>query len=552
NMPEMNGYEVCSVLKEDFIYREIPIIFLSALNDTSDKVRAFEVGGCDYITKPFQVQEVLARVNNQLELRSCQTQLQELNDRLEEKVKQRTAELEVQIFQRQKAQDALLYMATHDSLTNLPNRAWFMQYLDDLLKSTKREPYRQFTLLFLDCDRFKMVNDSLGHFVGDKLLMAIANLLKSLPLGKCSIARIEGDEFTILLEEIKTKEDASLVVQEIQTAFSDPFLVEGRELFVDVSIGIAIGNSLYERSEYILRDADTAMYYAKTRKSGFEIFDISMHKAAMAEFSLQTDLTKALKDCIDNTRNTCELYACYQPIVSLHSGEIVAVEALARWQHAEKGNVSPGKFIPIAEESGLISQLGLIILEKACQQLKQWQNKGLISHDFKINVNFSARQFATKNIIYQIERVLKETGLDAKSLKVEITESTLIENSEIAFQLLRELYHRGIEIALDDFGTGYSSLSYLYRFPANTTLKLDRSFIQDIDQAFSTRSAIVQNVINLAHMLNMSVVAEGIETAEQLAQLKAMGCDYGQGYFFARPADTLTMQQLLNKNLSNR
>ena len=294
------------------------------------------------------------------------------------------------------------------------------------------------------------------------------------------------------------------------------------------------------------------MYYAKTRKSGFEIFDISMHKAAMAEFSLQTDLTKALKDCIDNTRNTCELYACYQPIVSLHSREIVAVEALARWQHAEKGNVSPGKFIPIAEESGLISQLGLIILEKACQQLKQWQNKGLISHDFKINVNFSARQFATKNIIYQIERVLKETGLDAKSLKVEITESTLIENSEIAFQLLRELYHRGIEIALDDFGTGYSSLSYLYRFPANTTLKLDRSFIQDIDQAFSTRSAIVQNVINLAHMLNMSVVAEGIETAEQLAQLKAMGCDYGQGYFFARPADTLTMQQLLNKNLSNR
>ncbi|MDJ0706623.1 MAG: EAL domain-containing protein [Leptolyngbyaceae cyanobacterium MO_188.B28] len=549
NMPGMNGYEVCKTLKQDPINQGIPVIFLSALSATADKVQAFESGGCDYITKPFQVQEVIARVKNQLELRFCQAQVQQLNTILEQKVKLRTTELEAEIVQRQKAQDELFYIATHDVLTDLPNRVWFTRRLNDLLIEVKANPDRQFALFFLDCDRFKLVNDSLGHLIGDRLLVEVANRLNALQIGKRSTARLGGDEFIILLEDLKSIDDAMTVAREVKSAFSDPFRVEDRELFVDFSIGVAIGDYRYEKPEHILRDADTAMYQAKARQTAFELFDQSMHQAALFEFSLQTDLIKALKYCLDPTAETCELYSQYQPIVSLESEKIIGIESLARWRHPQRGNVPPDQFIPIAEGYGLISPVGLIILEKSCRQLRQWLDQGLIQDGFRVNVNFSARQFSQESILDQIDDILQMTGLDGRFLKVEVTESAIIDNHKLAPDLLHKLHARNIEIALDDFGTGYSSLSYLYRFPANT-LKLDKSFIHNICQTSSKRAEIVQTVIDLAHMLNMTVVAEGIETAEQAAQLKRMGCDYGQGYYFARPADAAAIQQVLQGNLN--
>lgn len=548
SMPEMSGYQVCKILKNNPAYQQIPVIFLSALTSTQDKVMAFQMGGCDYITKPFEVQEVLARVKSQLELKLCQVQLEQLNQKLEQKVRRRTAELEEQILQKEKAQDALVHMATHDTLTNLPNRSKFMEHLNTLLDIARRDHEYQFCLLFIDCDRFKMVNDSLGHFIGDQLLIEISKRLNLLLKHPSMLSRIGGDEFTILLEDISTLQEATMLSESIILAFEEPFQVAGKELFVSVSIGIAVGSHQYEKSEYILRDADTAMYHAKSDRSTFEVFDASMHEAAILAYTLQTDLTKALKNCLNTpTSIGREIFPHYQPIISLKSGNIAGCEALARWKHPQQGSISPGQFIPIAEGAGLTLPLGLVILEETCQQLEKWLDQGLVEEGFRVNVNFSARQFTQEGMIYQIDQLLERTQLNGSFLKIEVTESVIIDNCDLASKLIRDLRDRDIEIAIDDFGTGYSSLSYLYRFPANT-LKLDRSFIQNIEHTSSRRVEIVRTVIDLAHMLNMTVVAEGIETPEQAIQLAEMGCDYGQGYFFARPSDAATVSRLYGEN----
>lgn len=552
-MPDMDGYTVCQSLKANEQTRDIPVIFLSALNETIDKVKAFQVGGVDYITKPFQFEEVVARIENQIALQLAKAEIQKLNEELEQRVQSRTIELEIvntqlkglnqklekEISEHQKTQNRLLHMASHDALTNLPNRVLFMNRLIQALQRTQREPNYQFGVLFLDCDRFKVVNDSLGHFAGDRLLIAIARRLKTHLSSTDMLARFGGDEFTILLENIQDIDDASRLAQKIQTSMSWPFQFEEQELFINASIGIVVGDKTYEQPEHLLRDADIAMYQAKAKgKARYQIFDIEMHRRAQQRLELETDLRRALH------RQEFLLY--YQPIISLATGRINGFEALLRWHHGQKGLISPGDFIPAAEETGLIVPIGLWVLKEACQQLKSWQDQGLVQRIIKMSINLSVKQFSQLNLIQNIDKIILQTQLNSSYLKLEITESAIMEHPESAAELLQQLRDRDIQLSIDDFGTGYSSLSYLHRFPLHN-LKIDRSFIKRMSETRQNLE-IIQAIITLAHHLNMTVTAEGVETAAQLSLLKNLGCEEGQGYFFARPLDANAAQALLAEN----
>ena len=534
-MPSMDGYQVCKHLKADPRTAEIPVIFLSALSDAFDKVKAFGVGGADYITKPFQLEEVLTRVQNQLTLKAAKIQNQQINAQLEERVKERTHQLELanqelkrQISERMLLQEQLLKMALYDALTGLPNRFLFMERLEEALKRAKQHPDYRFAVLFLDCDRFKVVNDSLGHFVGDELLVALARRLEASLNQTDTLARLSGDEFAILLTEIENINSVTLIADEILKALSFPFQLKRQEVFINASIGITLSNLNYEQSEYLLRDADTAMYRAKTLGKGqYQIFDSEMHNAAIEVLQLENDLRRAV--------NQQEFIVHYQPIVALPTGKIVGFEALVRWNHPQQGLISPTLFIPIAEETGLINPIGNWVLREACYQLQQWYHQKLTDYPLTMSVNLSARQFAQPDLIEQIDTILAETQLNPQSLKLEITESVIMKNSQPVKVILQQLQERQIQLCIDDFGTGYSSLSYLHNFPIDN-IKIDRSFISSLD-GNSDNLGLVSAIMNIAQALKMSVTAEGIETAQQLEQLRVLNCDFGQGYLFSKPLD---------------
>ncbi|MBD1925535.1 EAL domain-containing protein [Trichocoleus sp. FACHB-90] len=534
-MPNMDGYQVCKHLKADPRTAEIPVIFLSALSDAFDKVKAFGVGGADYITKPFQLEEVLTRVQNQLTLKAAKIQNQQINAQLEERVKERTHQLELanqelkrQISERMLLQEQLLKMALYDALTDLPNRFLFMERLEQALKRAKQHPDYRFAVLFLDCDRFKVVNDSLGHFVGDELLVALARRLEASLNQTDTLARLSGDEFAILLTEIENINSVTLVADQILKALSLPFPLKRQEVFINASIGITLSNLNYEQSEYLLRDADTAMYRAKTLGKGqYQIFDAEMHNAAIQVLQLENDLRRAV--------NQQEFIVHYQPIVALTTGKIVGFEALVRWKHPQQGLISPILFIPIAEETGLINPIGNWVLREACYQLQQWNHQRLTDYPLTMSVNLSARQFAQPDLIEQIDKILAETQLNPQSLKLEITESVIMKNSQPIKVILQQLQERQIQLCIDDFGTGYSSLSYLHNFPIDN-IKIDRSFISSLDGK-SDNLGLISAIMNIAQALKMSVTAEGIETSQQLDQLRVLNCDFGQGYLFSKPLD---------------
>ncbi len=442
------------------------------------------------------------------------------------------------ITEQKLAKEQLQYNATHDTLTHLPNRILFMDRLKHAIERQKRHPQFTFAVLFLDLDEFKVINDSLGHGVGDQLLQAISGRLQEGLRSDDTLARLGGDEFTILLEDIRDITNAIKITKRIYLDLAKPFILEGQDIFINTSIGIALSSSGYEEAAEILRDADTAMYRAKADgKACYAIFDREMHEQAVSRLQLENELRMAI------TRQEFSLY--YQPIISLQTGKITGFEALIRWQHPQKNLVSPGLFIPIAEETGLIISMGEWILKEACQQLKTWQTQFPDYFYLKVGVNLSSKQLKYANLIDTIDKVLEETKLEAESLKIEITESLVMENIQIATDILLKIKERNIEICLDDFGTGYSSLSYLHGLPVNI-LKIDRSFVMGM-QANNENSEIVRAIVSLAHILGMEIIAEGVETELELAQLRCLGCEQAQGYFFAKPLPKEEVENLLKK-----
>ena len=440
------------------------------------------------------------------------------------------------ITDRKRAEERLVHDAFHDGLTGLPNRALFIDHLKLAMARRRKKEYALFSVLFLDLDRFKVVNDSLGHLVGDQLLIAVASKLQTCLRPGDTIARLGGDEFTVLLEDIKSNSEAVYIAERIQRELAQAFELEGRTVFASASIGIAPSTTGYERPEEILRDADTAMYYAKSRGGNrHEVFDSSMHVRAVKLMQMQTDLRAAID------RN--ELVVEYQPIVSLETFRIMGFEALARWKHPEHGLISPGQFIPIAEETGLIIPIGQWILRQACTQLRQWQNLYPAEPRLTMSVNLSGKQFAEPDLIEGIERVLAETNLDPRSLWLEITESVVVENVEAASEICKRLRRLGVGLSIDDFGTGYSSLSSLHSFPIST-LKIDGSFVSRMS-GDNENTEIIRTIMSLAGNLSMEVIAEGVETLEQVTKLRTLGCEKGQGYFFSRSLVARDAENLL-------
>ncbi|ACK73486.1 response regulator receiver modulated diguanylate cyclase/phosphodiesterase with PAS/PAC sensor(s) [Gloeothece citriformis PCC 7424] len=442
-----------------------------------------------------------------------------------------------EITQRKLAEAQLRHDALHDSLTGLPNRALLMDRLTQAINREKGRFYTHFAVLFLDVDRFKLLNDSLGHLVGDQLLISFANCLKKIRRFTDTIARLGGDEFVILLEDLSEVGQAIKVAQRINEILSSSFLIDDQEIFITASIGIAFSNSSYEHPSQILRDADTAMYYAKNNGRGkYQVFDSSMHIHALKQLQLENDLRRAIE--------RDELVVYYQPIICLKNGTLIGVEALVRWQHPQEGMISPAEFIPIAEETGLIIELDQWVLNTACQQMRFWQEKYSDFKSITLSVNLSGRQFSQPDLIKNIDNILTQNKLEKQYLKLEITETVLIENPNSAAEMLEQLIERKVTVCLDDFGTGYSSLGYLHRFPLDV-LKIDRSFVSNIETNTSN-STIIRTIITLARELEIEVIAEGIETEQQREFLQSLGCHYGQGYWFSPPVDGRELISLVN------
>ncbi|MEL7034374.1 MAG: EAL domain-containing protein [Cyanobacteria bacterium J06592_8] len=512
NMPDLNGYEVCQQLKKSDATCDIPIIFLSVLDEVIDKVKAFEVGGVDYVTKPFHAEEILARVQTHLTIREKQRQLEQ-------------------------AEAQLKYTALHDPLTKLPNRACFLQLIEHSIYLNKRHSEYLYAVLFIDLDRFKVVNDSLGHGMGDLLLQEVAKRLKVCVRTSDTVARFGGDEFAILLEELADVHDVIQIAQRVQEQLNRSFYLNDYEVHSGASIGIALSTMNYQDATEILRDADAAMYRAKNQGKGqYVIFDPIIQASAMQRLRLENQLRRAIKE-----QEFC-LY--YQPIIDAHTGDLRSFEALIRWNTSEEKAISPMQFIPIAEETGLITSIGLWVFQEACHQLQEWQ-KVSKTVPVMLNINLSPIQLKHINLVQNIEWLLNETGVSGSSLKLEITESCLLENVEAQISILNEIKKLGIAICIDDFGTGYSSLSRLHEFPIDT-LKIDRFFIEQMETEAGHLETI-KMIIALAHSLDMDVVAEGVETTSQLEKLAALDCDLIQGYLVSKPVDSQAASQLLEQ-----
>jgi diguanylate cyclase (GGDEF)-like protein len=491
-MPGIDGIETLRQLRRTRSVAELPVIMVTAKDDPDDIVEALDAGANDYVTKPVDFAVAQARIRTHLTARRA------------------------------------------DPLTGLPNRLLFMDRLNELIGRSNSAGLFEFAVFFLDIDRFKIINDSLGHAAGDALLTGISRRLEqSLRCtdtvarfeGACTLARLGGDEFTVLLTGVRSVADAHAIAERLVSSVSKPFQLEGREVVVSVSIGVVMADARYRRAEDMLRDADTAMYSAKDRgKARSEIFDLSMLAAVEERLHIESDLRGAIE------REEFRLH--YQPIVTISDQQLTGFEALIRWHHPTRGLVLPDDFIPIAEETGLIVPIGLWVLQEACRQMRAWDTEFPECAEMIVNVNLSARQCLDPNLVGDVARVLAETGLAPERLKLEITESVVLEGSDEVIGILTTLRKLGVQLGLDDFGMGYSALSYLQKLPVQT-LKIDRTFVSGIKDAGNVE--IVRAILSLAAGLSINVTAEGIETADQAAKLKDLSCEFGQGFYFNRP-----------------
>ena len=530
-MPEMDGIAVCQHIKAMPRWEAIPIIMVTALATKADLAQCLAAGADDFLGKPVNRLELRARVRSMLRIRQQYQQLATFNTQLETLVQQRTAELHRMIFQ--------------DTLTKLPSRTFLIQQLSELLRSNNCP----FAILSLDCDQFKLVNGSFGHTVGDQLLISIAERLQQYLRPGDVLVRMSEDEFCFLLRRIDATTELEPFIHKVLQGFEAPFSVANCSIFITACMGVALASDAYRNAEEPLQDADTAMYQAKLRgKGSYQIFDHQMHVEMLNRLMLESELQQALENQ--------EFVPYYQPIINLKTRNLVGFEALVRWQNPRRGLVAPEEFITSMETTGLIVPTGIVVLQQACQQLYIWQTQK--QAELTMSVNLSVRQFASPTLLTDIDYVLAETKINPTHLKLEITESAIVDNTELAIDLIRELRSRNIQISIDDFGTGYSSLGYLYSFPVDN-LKIDRSFVNlKIDRAFinqiqpeERKSYVVDTIVALSKHLGLSVTAEGIETDQQLKWLNYLGCEFGQGYLFSRPLSADEIENIYFSGIGN-
>jgi diguanylate cyclase (GGDEF)-like protein/PAS domain S-box-containing protein len=631
-MPEISGLDALKALRQYYTPIQLPIIMVTARNQSEDVIVALELGANDYLTKPIDFPIALARIKTQLSHKRAENALRESEERYalaargandglwdwnlvadiiyfsprwkatlgyqdheigsspdewfgrihesdRDLVKRRIAdhqngslphfESEIRMLHKDGtyrwmlsrgvmvrdesgkplrmagSQTDITEGKVADPLTGLPNRLFFIERLLRLIEQRKRRTDALFAVLFLDLDGFKMINDSLGHIVGDKLLISVSkrllDCLRSNDLvaradEPFTVARLGGDEFAILLDHLNSAEDAKAVADRLMQELNRPFELDEKEIFTTVSIGIALSSSGYLYPEEFLRDADTAMYRAKsTGKARSEIFDADMRATITSRLQLETDLRHAL--------HRKEFRNVYQPIVLLATGQVAGFEALLRWQHPERGLLGPAEFIPVAEETGLIRDLGWWNLREACRQICEWKNRLSGFSDLIMSVNLSVKQFQQANLVGDIRKLLQELSLPAETLQLELTESSVMTDPHTAISMLEQIKAQGICLAIDDFGTGYSSLSYLHRFPLNT-VKIDRSFTSTMGNG-GDGIQIVKTIMPLASNLGFDVVAEGVETQEQVRLLKELKCKYAQGYYFSKPLTAEAAEEFL-------
>jgi len=520
-MPGIDGYETCRRIKLEPEHVDIPIIFLSALSDTDDKVNGFSLGAVDYITKPINFAEMIARINTHLEL-------SELRKQLDARIKARTQELVDannslchEIDERLRAEKQIRYIANHDSLTDLPNLVLFEDRLKQLFVQAERRR-EKVALMFLDLDQFKVVNDSLGHQIGDRLLLKVAKRLKSSIRAEDSVARFGSDEFVLCFPARDCRDEVSTIAGKLIESISRPFKINELDLHVGASIGVAVYPDDGSDADTLMRNAGTAMYHAKQFGRG----EIVLYTAELnRHLQDHLNLSNLLREAVKNQ----ELFLEYQPQVDLGTGKIIGAEALMRWCQSDGSLIPPGAFIPIAEANGIIKELGEWGLRLSCEELKRWIDAGY--DELTISVNISVPQLRSTGFVDTVQRIVNELQLPPSLLKLELTESLLMEHSETNLSILKRLSDFGVKLSVDDFGTGYSSLAYLQDFPVND-LKIDITFIRNIGAEHG--DAIPSAIIAMAHSLHLKVVAEGIELNTQQEFLKSLGCDYAQGFLYSR------------------